>query len=76
MTKKNFLLKLQEQLELDTELELDTNIADLDEWDSMNAMILIGFVSNEFGIAFTLDDIQSFTNFASVIERIGVDKFE
>lgn len=76
MRKENFLLKLQEELELDTELTLDTNIADLDEWDSMTAMVLIGYVSNEFGIAFTLDDIESFTTFESIIERIGVNNFE
>jgi acyl carrier protein len=76
MTKETFLLKLQEELELDAELTLNTNISDLDEWDSMTAMVLIGFVSNQFGIAFTLVDIESITTFESIIERIGVDKFD
>tara|TARA_R110001606_G_scaffold24223_3_gene80435 strand:- start:14420 stop:14650 length:231 start_codon:yes stop_codon:yes gene_type:complete len=76
MTKENFLIKLQEELEVETELTLDTNVADLDEWDSMTAMVMIGYVSNEFGIALTLDDIESFTNFESIIERIGVDNFK
>lgn len=75
MTKQEFLLALQEELEFDTTLEVSTSLQDLDEWDSMGAMILIGFVSNEFDVTLTSDDIKAMTTIDSLIERIGVEKF-
>ena len=75
MTKQEFLLALQEELEFDTTLEVSTSLQDLDEWDSMGAMILIGFVSNEFDVTLTSDDIKAITTIDSLIERIGAEKF-
>jgi len=75
MEKSVFLSKLQEELEFDYQLEINTNIKDLDEWDSMAAMVLIGFVSDEFGMTLNADDIQAITTIESLIEKIGQDKF-
>lgn len=76
MTKQGFVLGLQEELELDSVLELTTNLKDLDEWDSMASMLLIGYVSTEFNITLNAEDIKSITTVESLVERIGVDKFE
>lgn len=75
MEKSVFLSRLQEELEFESELEINTNIKDLDEWDSMAAMVLIGFVSDEFGMTLNADDIQAITTVESLIEKIGQDKF-
>ena len=75
MEKSVFLSRLQEELEFESELEINTNIKDLDEWDSMAAMVLIGFVSDEFGMTLNADDIEAITTIESLIEKIGQDKF-
>ena len=75
MEKSVFLSRLQEELEFEAELELNTNIKDLDEWDSMAAMVLIGFVSDEFGMTLNADDIEAISTIESLIEKIGQDKF-
>lgn len=75
MTKQEFISGLQEELELEVTLENTTNFKDLDEWDSMTAMLLIGYVSNEFNVTLTSDDLQIITTVESLIEKIGVDKF-
>lgn len=75
MEKAVFLSRLQEELEFESELEINTNIKDLEEWDSMAAMVLIGFVSDEFGMTLKVDDIQAITTIESLIEKIGQDKF-
>ena len=75
MEKSVFLSRLQEELEFDSELEINTSIKDLEEWDSMAAMILIGFVSDEFGITLNADDIEAITTIESLIKKIGQDKF-
>jgi acyl carrier protein len=75
MTKQEFISGLQEELDFETILTKNTNIKDLDEWDSMAAMVLIGFVSNEFDLILSPDDIKEMTTIDSLIERIGFDKF-
>lgn len=76
MKTNEFILGLAEELELDTTLETTTNLKDLDEWDSMVAMVLIGFISNEFDVILNPDDIKEMTTIDSLMIRIGLDKFD
>lgn len=75
MKTNEFILGLAEELEIETTLENTTNLKDLDEWDSMTAMVLIGYISNEFSITLNADDLKEITTIDSLIERIGLDKF-
>lgn len=75
MNKNEFILGLAEELEIETTLENTTNLKDLDEWDSMAAMVLIGYVSSEFGVTLNADDLKDITTVDSLIERIGLEKF-
>ncbi|MNL03096.1 Phosphopantetheine attachment site [compost metagenome] len=75
MKKIDFISGLAEELEIETTLESTTNIKELDEWDSMAAMVLIGYVSNEFGVTLNADDLKEISTVESLIERIGIDKF-
>jgi acyl carrier protein len=75
MKKDEFVLGIAEELEIETTLEITTNLKDLDEWDSMAAMLLIGYVSNEFGVTLNADDLKEITTIESLIEKIGSDKF-
>lgn len=75
MNKADFIIGLQEELELETTLTESTNLKELEDWDSMAAMILIGYVSNACEITLNADDIKNITTVASLIERIGTEKF-
>ncbi len=75
MTIQEFILGLQEELEIEGNLENTTNIKDLEEWDSMTAMLLIGYISNEFNITLTSNDLDALTTVGSLIDRIGAEKF-
>ena len=75
MGTNEFILGLAEELELEITLETTTNLKDLNEWDSMAAMLLIGYVSNEFGITLNANDLKEITTVTSLIEKIGADKF-
>ena len=76
MTKQEFFVNLKEELEIDVTLVGAINLKNLDEWDSMLAMVLIGYVSNEFGVTLTAEDLEVITTIDSLIEKIGVDKFD
>ncbi|RYZ84150.1 MAG: acyl carrier protein [Proteobacteria bacterium] len=75
MERAEFIAGLQEELEFDAQLTGNTNLKDLDEWDSMAAMVTIGYVSNTFGVTLTADDLKNITTIDSLIERIGAGKF-
>lgn len=75
MDKKIFFLRLEEDLELEIEINGETNIKDLDDWDSMAAMVLIGLVNEEFSVTLNSDDIENITTVNSLMEKIGLDKF-
>tara|TARA_B110000967_G_scaffold209868_1_gene268198 strand:- start:4354 stop:4587 length:234 start_codon:yes stop_codon:yes gene_type:complete len=75
MKKQDFIKELSEELELETVATIASSIKDLDEWDSMGAMILIAYVSDTFDVTLDADDIESITTFNSLIERIGEEKF-
>ena len=75
MTIQEFIVGLQEELEIEGNLENTTNIKDLEEWDSMTAMLLIGYVSNEFNVTLTSNDLDALTTVDSLINKIGAEKF-
>lgn len=70
-----FINGLQEELEFTEEIKSNTYFQHMEEWDSMSAMVLIGYVSNNFGLSLTAPDLESLTTVQSLIEFIGTEKF-
>jgi acyl carrier protein len=75
MKTEKFLELLVEELELDNSLTLTSNLKELEEWDSMTAMLLIGLVSNQFSKTLTAEDIKELTTVQSLIDKIGAVNF-
>jgi acyl carrier protein len=75
MKKEEFLKLLQDELEYEIVLSGDTLIKELEEWDSMSAMVLIGVIAQNFGVTLKADDINAITTIDSIIDIIGSDKF-
>lgn len=76
MNIEDFIEELQEILEFDTKIELDSNFQEFDEWDSLSAMVLMGYVSDTFNTKITPGDFEKLSNISSLIDMIGRDKFE
>ena len=75
MKVEEFIQGLAEELEIEENLTITTKLKDLEEWDSLRAMILIGYVSNQFGVTINAEDIIEITTIESLINKIGKDKF-
>ncbi|QQD15390.1 acyl carrier protein [Sphingobacterium sp. UDSM-2020] len=75
MNTEKFLELLVEELELENPLTLASNLKELEEWDSMTAMLLIGVVSNEFGKTLSAEDIKELTTVQSLVDKIGAQQF-
>lgn len=75
MNIQEFITDLQEELEFDQVLTVDTELKNCDEWDSMTAMVLMAFVSDNFDTELNADDLKDMTTISSLIDKIGRDKF-
>ncbi len=75
MNKQEFIKLLQDELEYEVVLTSDTLIKELEEWDSMSAMVLIGVVAQNFGVTLKASDIEAISTIDSIIAIIGNDKF-
>lgn len=76
MEKRQFLQTLKDELEFEIDLDFSTNLHELEEWDSMSAMILIGFISDKFGKTLTGENLKKIISINGLIEYIGVEKFK
>jgi acyl carrier protein len=70
-----FISELKEELELESTLELTTNIKELEEWDSLAAMVLIAYISRSFNVTMNANDIEQITTVQTIIDFVGTEKF-
>ena len=75
MDKKEILKQVQEIFrdQLDDEhlvLESETTAMDVDEWDSLNHLILIVGIEKHFNLKFTSKEIISFTSIGDIVNCI------
>ena len=52
------------------EIKKLTSPADLDQWTSLNHVLLIAETEKEFGVKFDLDDMMEFENVGDIIQGI------
>jgi len=77
MKKSEFVKNLAEFCEFeDQKLKPETLLKSIEGYDSISVMSIIAFVDENFRVRLTAKQIKEFTDFNSIILRIGVDKFE
>lgn len=78
MEKKELFNYLMEEMEIESidSIDENTNLKDLDEWDSMVAMILISFADEHFNVKLTNKDIEQISTVKSYIDKLGMETFK
>jgi acyl carrier protein len=77
MTAEEFIAALQEELEIEEiQLEQETDLTELDEYDSMATLSVIALADEHFGKELSDDELRSVTTVKSLMELIGLEKFE
>ena len=51
-------------------LQRETHAGDIEEWDSLNHMILVIAIEKEFDLKFGIGELQSFQNVGDMIDLI------
>ncbi|MBA4319513.1 MAG: hypothetical protein C0412_14015 [Flavobacterium sp.] len=77
MRKDVFIKRLAEFCEFgETDLKIDTQLKSIEGYDSMAIMSIIAFVDKNFKKKISAIQINSLTDFESLINTIGIEKFE
>ena len=72
MNRETFLESIVEVLQTEDEINFDTELADLDEWDSLSAMAIIAFLDKNFGVKATISDVKTFVTVEDIAKKAGV----
>ncbi len=77
MKKAEFVIQIAEYCEFENNgLTLETTLKLVEGYDSLAIMSMIAFVDENFGVKLTAQQIKDLSDFKSIIELIGIDKFE
>lgn len=78
MKKTDFLNELHEMLEITSidSLTEETVLKELEEYNSLFILTIIALVDEKFGVQLTAEQLGSITSIRSLMELIGLDKFE
>tara|TARA_B110000238_G_C15962290_1_gene367960 strand:- start:87 stop:317 length:231 start_codon:yes stop_codon:yes gene_type:complete len=74
MNKKEVLKNLYEELEIDSvdELSLGMNYKNLEEWDSMSVIIVIGFFEEHFSITISGEILNKLSTFDEIFTKLNI----
>jgi len=70
MTLEDFVTNFVEFAELEGEFKSTTILKESEEWDSMTAMMMIGFCSEHFGRTLTGNELEELITLGDIYERI------
>lgn len=77
MKRDEFINKLAEFCEFsETDLTINTKIKSIEGYDSMAIMAMMAFVDENFDIRISATQINALSDFNSLINLIGKDKFK
>ena len=75
MKKQEILKSIYEELEIESveELTLDTVFKDLDEWDSMSVIVLIGYFEENFSATISGETLNELSTFEDIFLKLQID---
>lgn len=75
MTKKDFLIELEDILQREEPCNLTDMLEDYEEWDSLSKMALMAFFDKNFGIKLSLKDFKELESVEDIVKLAG-DKIQ
>lgn len=77
MEKNEILAKLQNIIretvdDEDVVITMETVASDIDGWDSLAQVMIVGEIRNEFGVKLTSTEVSSLENVGSLVNAIAV----
>lgn len=73
MTAEKFLDKLAELMDTETKLDLATNLADVEDWDSLSMVSFFSFCNTTLKRHVTPEEIKSAQTVSDLFKLVGGD---
>lgn len=71
MTKENFLVELEDILQVDTPVTENCELKTMEEWDSLSKMAVMAFFKKHFSIELALNHLGQIRTPADLISMAG-----
>lgn len=71
MKKSEFLIALEDVLQMEDELTATQDLSLLDEWDSLSKMAVMAYYKKNFGVGITLNDLKDIKTVEDLIKLAG-----
>lgn len=65
-----FINLVKEELEIESEINQNTKFEELEEWDSMCALILSSFIENRYGVNIKPNEFKNYKTFKDLYNRL------
>ena len=72
MTQEEFLVRLQDEIQLDVPLKADDMLCDVDGWDSL-AMLAMLNVFDEIQISVDIEELEAFVSVKDILKKAGFE---
>lgn len=72
MTQEEFLVRLQDEIQLDSPLKAGDMLCDVDGWDSL-AMLAMLNVFDEINISVDIEELEAFVSVNDILKKAGFD---
>ena len=76
--KEEFIQDIKEVLEVedDKRITVDTNLADLEEYDSLSVLVIVTVIDKKYRKQISSSDFEKDTTIKSLMELVGKEYFE
>lgn len=72
MTRDEFVLEIQDVLQIEESLTFDTVLGELPEWDSLAVMSTMAFLDSNFGVKTSMADYAAMKTVGDIAAKAGV----
>ena len=71
MKKEEFLVALEDVLQLEDSIEENQDLTELEEWDSLSKMAVMAYYKKNFSIEINLNDLKDIKTVEDLIKLAG-----
>ncbi len=71
MKKADFLVALEDVLQLEDSIDENQNLLDLEEWDSLSKMAVMAYYKKTFSVEINLNDLKNIQTVSDLIKLAG-----
>ena len=71
MKKEEFLVALEDILQVDDPISENQNLDNFEEWDSLSKMATMAYFDKSFGIKLSLNDLKDINSVSDLIKLAG-----